>query len=136
MSSFNNIIEYDKEGRMVFMKLIEPEIIYKYKYEDDERVCTIESPKNKSNYKTTTFQTKTKDGYIDRKVIQNGEVYDIEIEYDKEGRELEIFRTNKKKNTLYKKRIIRDKNGEALIWFEKYNENFSIGFKVDMELLK
>ncbi len=133
MSQYEQIIEYDKLGRVLFLKIPNLDIIYSYKYLNNKRICEIVSNKNKSNYKTTSFQEFINNKYVDNKLVQLGEVYDIEITYDKFGREVELKRFNKKKDTKYKKITFRNSKGLPLIWIEEYNETKTLGFKVEME---
>lgn len=133
---YNNIIEYDKYGRVVFLKIMEPEMSYRYRYYVSGRTCIIESNQNKTNYRTVSHQILVNDKYLEKKVVQYGEKYDIEIKYDLKGREIEIKRKNKVDNTNYKKTIYRNRAGESVIWFEKYNDNSNIGFKVNLEMIK
>ena len=133
MSKYEHIIEYDNLGRVLFMRIPNLDMHYSYKYSGNKRVCEITSKNNKSNYKTTSFQELIDNNYIDSKLIQLGDVYDVEITYDKLGREVELKRLNKKKDTRYTKTTFRNSKGYPLIWIEEYNESKSIGFKVDME---
>jgi hypothetical protein len=133
MSQHEQIIEYDKLGRVLFLKIPNLDITYSYKYLNNKRVCEIVSYKNKSNYKTTSFQELIDNKYVDNKLIQIGETYDIEITYDKFGREVELKRLNKRKDTKYKKTTFRNSKGLPLIWIEEYNEIKTLGFKVEME---
>jgi hypothetical protein len=133
---YNNTIEYDKYGRVIFLKILEPEMSYRYRYYNSGRTCIIESSQNKSNYKTVSHQVLLGEKYVDKKVIQYGEKYDIEIKYDLQGKEIEIIRRNKVDNTNYKKTTYRNKEGESIIWFEKYNDSSNVGFKVNLDILK
>ena len=127
------ILEYDRFDRVIYMKFPYSTIEYFYKYSDDGRICEIKSNENKSNNITTIFQKFINNKYVDLKKIENGEVYNTEIIYNNDGLEIEVERINNKKNTYYNKTIFRNKEGCATIWIEKYNNEKTIGFKVDLK---
>lgn len=135
MSNYNSIVEYDKEGRTVRIEVREPKIIINYKYENDIRICTSSSSMNSTNHLEITTQKKIEGEYVDVKKFQEGEVYDVTTGYDAFGNNIFVMRLNKKTNSIYRKRIIRNKVGVEKIWFEEYNKTISVGFKVDMKKL-
>ena len=139
MNKYCDIIEYDKIGRVLFVHIKNVEIKYFYKYDDDDdtRVCKIYSKNNKSNYKTVLFQSLTKENeYIDNKLIQEGDIYNVEITYNNLGQESELKRLNKEKNTEYKKITFRNTFGIPMIWVEEYNKSKNVIFKVDLHKIK
>ena len=127
------ILEYDRLDRVIYMKFPFSTIEFFYKYSDDGRICEIKSNENKSNNTTTIFQKFINNKYVDLKKVENGEVYNTEIIYNNDGLEIEVERINNKKNTYYNKTIFRNKEGCATIWIEKYNNEKTIGFKVDLK---
>ena len=130
---YSSIIKYDKQKRPISMSLPDVGLEYLYIYSNKGRTVILESKKQKSNYKTIIHQKLIGSEYKDCTVLQEGDVYDIEIEYDDFGNEKNLKRTNKQKDTKYSKRTFIDKNGIPLIWAEVYNGITSIGFKVDLE---
>ena len=130
------IKKYDKYNRPIYYELKEPNIIYEFKYFKNLRLTKITSPEIKGNDKTLTLEEKKDNKYITRISKENGEIYDVLINYDLNGKEIKMIRVNKIINSVYEKRTFRDKNGNSLIWVDKYNKEYNIGFKIDKSLLK
>ena len=112
---------YDKLGRVVLYEITDLSLIYEYIYLDDldiysKRKCIIKNENNYSNFKTIITQEFVGENYIDVKKKEFGDVYEINTEYNKEGKEIKIERINKLKNTFYSKVYIRNKSGEPIIW--------------------
>jgi hypothetical protein len=133
-------LTYDKLGRIIFYNIVDLNLTYEYVYFDDldiysKRKCIIKNENNYSNFKTIITQDFVGENYIDLKKEEFGDVYEINTEYNKEGKEIKIERINKLKNTFYSKVYIRNKNGESIIWLEKYNEHKNIGFKIKKDLI-
>ena len=131
---------YDKLGRITFYDIVDLDLTYEYIYCDDlniysNRKCIIKDENNNSNFKTVITQDFVGENYIDLKKEEFGDVYEINTEYNKEGKEIKIERINKLKNTFYSKVYIRNKYGESVIWLEKYNEQKNIGFKIKKDLI-
>ncbi len=133
MSNYNSVVEYDEKGRTVRVEVREPKIIISYKYENDIRICTSSSSMNSTNHLEIITQKKIKGEYVDIEKFQEGEVYDVTTGYDGGGNDVFVLRLNKKTNSIYRKKTIRNKYGIAKIWFEEYNKVVSMGFKVDIE---
>tara|TARA_Y100000389_G_C17412764_1_gene491908 strand:- start:433 stop:858 length:426 start_codon:yes stop_codon:yes gene_type:complete len=133
MSEYNNILEYDKEGRIIRQQMMEPQMNIFYEHKNNLRICTSTSSFNNTNHLEIVTQKKIKDGYIDTKTHQEGRIYNITTEYDDNGKEIFVTRLNKVTNSIYRKKIIRDSSGAEKIWLEVYNKEENIGFKVDME---
>jgi hypothetical protein len=126
------IIEYDKQKRVVYIHYPDSNITYYYKYKKSERIITIINKKNRSNYKTIIKQNINDNNYTDFKIKQFGDIYNVEILFDSFGNEILTKRVNKIKKTNYIKQTFRNKKGEAIFWFENYNGEESIGFKVNL----
>lgn len=135
MSGYNSIMEYNKKGRILKMEIFEPNILVCYDYKENIRVRTSSSTMNVTNYLEVITQKKIKEDYVDIKKHQEGEVYDVTTVYDDSGNEIFLTRLNKKTNSIYRKRTIRNNYGIEKIWFEEHNNNLSMGFKVDMKKL-
>lgn len=133
MLNYNSVVEYDEKGRTIRIEVREPKIIISYKYENDIRICTSSSSMNSTNHLEITTQKKIKGEYVDVKKFQEGEIYDVTTGYDCFGNDVFMMRLNKKTNSIYRKKIIRNKFGVEKIWFEEYNKVISMGFKVDIE---
>lgn len=133
MLNYNSVVEYDEKGRTIRIEVREPKIIISYKYENDIRICTSSSSMNSTNHLEITTQKKIKGEYVDVKKFQEGEIYDVTTVYDCFGNDVFMMRLNKKTNSIYRKRIIRNEFGVEKIWFEEYNKVISMGFKVDIE---
>jgi hypothetical protein len=129
------VIEYDKDNRVIYMYFPDSNIKYYFQYKSYGRIMTIVNEKNKSNYKSIIKQ-KLQDGdYKDFQITQFGETYDVDITYNDSGHEIIIERFNKIKDTKYKKQTFRSKHGTPIIWFENYNGEESLGFKVNLNKL-
>jgi hypothetical protein len=131
---------YDKLGRITFYNIADLDLTYEYIYCDDlnicsNRKCIIKNENNNSNFKTVITQKFLNKNYIDLKKEEFGDIYEITTEYNEEGKEINIERINKLKNTFYSKLYIRNKNGELMIWIEKYNEQKNIGFRIKKDLI-
>jgi hypothetical protein len=135
MSEFNNVVEYDKKGRVIRIEVNEPNIVITYEYIGDNRICKSNSSSNNTNHIETITQRKIKNAYIDIERYQEGEVYDVMTRYDEDGNEIYLTRVNKNTSSIYRKKTIRNKLGIKKIWFEEYNKSISMGFKVDMKKL-
>tara|TARA_B100000963_G_scaffold326727_1_gene313990 strand:- start:786 stop:1211 length:426 start_codon:yes stop_codon:yes gene_type:complete len=133
MSLYNNILEYDKQGRIIRHQVLEPVMDIIYEHKNDLRICTSNSSFSNTNYKEVVTQKKIKGNYIDIKSHQEGEIYDITTEYDENGKKIFVTRFNKVTNSIYRKKIIRDSCGNEKIWLEEYDKEKSIGFKVDID---
>tara|TARA_B100000900_G_C20396093_1_gene640722 strand:- start:425 stop:844 length:420 start_codon:yes stop_codon:yes gene_type:complete len=130
---YNNIFEYDKEGRIIKHQVMEPKMNIVYEHKNNLRICTSTSYFNNTNHLEIVTQKKFKDDYIDIKTHQEGEIYNITTEYDDNGKKIFVTRLNKVTNSIYRKKIIRDSSGAEKIWLEEYDKEKNIGFKVDME---
>lgn len=131
---------YDKLGRITFYDIVDLGLTYEYIYCDDLNICSnrkyiIENKNNKSNFRTVIIQKFINKNYIDLKKEEFGDIYEITTKYNEEGKEINIERINKLKNTFYSKLYIRNKCGEPIIWIEKYNEQKNIGFKIKKGLI-
>ena len=133
-----HIIRYDDNKRIVFEYTPDLKITYKYFYRGNLRLIEIESPLNKTNYKTILLEKKNaNDEYVKLKKIEIGEKYKTTEKYDKKGIKIIYYkRFNKIKNTFYTEIIIRNKLGIPIFWFEERNENKNFGFNIKQEILK
>jgi hypothetical protein len=134
------IFVYDKLGRITFYDIVDLDLTYEYVYCDESdinsnRECVIKSFNNNSNFKTIINQIFIDGKYIDLKKKEIGDTYEIITDYNRKGEVLSVNRMNKLKNTTFSKTYIRNKKGEAIIWFEKYNKQKNIGFKLNKNFI-
>lgn len=129
-----NIVEYDKERRVIYNNVITCDTEYFYNYNNSDMTITIKNYKNRSNFITVIKHKKQGEDYIKKSLYEEGDIYINEINYDDFGRETLIKRRNKIKDTKYYKEIIyRNKKGEPIFWITNYNGEKNFGFKVKID---
>ncbi len=132
----NKINEYDKLGRLVFQKVVDANIEYRFFYGTTYRICKIKSGSSGSIFKTFIYQKEINDKYVDKKKIETGDIYLVETYYDDNENEIYIKRINKTKNTHYYRHFFRNSKGKALIFLEMYNKELNLNFKIKENILK
>jgi hypothetical protein len=133
-----NIMRYDNQKRLIYSFEKEFNITHKYYYKGDFRLICIESPLNRTNFKTSILEKKVNGMYVKLKTTETGDIYHIISKYDKNGWVVFYKRINliKAAHTFFIEKTIRDKNGVSMIWFENRNGNKSFGFSVNAKILK
>ena len=131
----SNKIKYDTFNRVVYEFISDLSITYTYSYRRGFRLETIESPYNKTNYKTTILEKKIGNEYVKLKKIEYGEKY-ITIKKYKDGNRFFFKRFDMLKQTFFIERTIRNKLGDVIFWFEERNKYKNFGFKISNKFLK